>query len=526
MSTSHVLLRSLAVIAAAWFALVAASPAAAAPPAIDSAAPAAIGSAPPALAAEPPPVAAAELAARRARVAEALGPNALLVLVAPEPARRNGDVSWPFRQDDDLYWLTGVAVPGTALVLVTGPDGALVRSVLFAPEADPRAELWTGPVPTFEELTAASGIEEVAATGELRPFLAAALSGRPWGESDLYRYYRAPVMPGFSRAVAAGGATVWLALGSRGFAGDGASPSLALAREVRESWPEAAVANATPLLVARREIKSPAEVAILERAIAITEQGIRAGMRRALTAERENQVQAAVEHAFRDLGACCWGFPSIVAAGANTTILHYEAGEAPIGRGDLVLLDVGADYRGYTADISRTFPADGTFSADQRAIYQAVLDVWEAALPRLVAGTLYADVHRFAVERMGEELLALGLITENVAEQVTLYFPHGLGHPLGLQVHDVFDRTRVLEPGMVWSLEPGLYVRPDDVTASAAFAALDADQQAALRAALDRYAGLGARIEDDVLITAGAPRVLSDGAPRTIAAIEAWMAGG
>lgn len=492
---------------------------------------------PPALAAEPPPVAAAatpaidaaEHAARRARVAEALGPNALLVLVAPEPARRNGHVSWPFRQDDDLYWLTGVAVPGTALALVTGPEGgaAGLRTVLFAPEADPRAELWTGPVPTFEELTATSGVEEVAATGELRPFLAAALSGRPWGESDLYRYYRPPVLPDLSRAVAAGGATVWLPLGDRGFgARESASAALALAADVRESWPEVAIANATPLLVAHREIKSPAEVTLLERAIAITEEGIRAGMRRALTAERENQVQAAVEHAFRDLGACCWGFPSIVAAGANTTILHYEAGEDPIDRGDLVLLDVGADYRGYTADVTRTFPADGTFSGEQRAIYQAVLDVWEAALPRLVPGTLYADVHRFALERMGEELLALGLVTENAPEQVELYFPHGLGHPLGLQVHDVFDRTRPLEPGMVWSLEPGLYVRPDDVTASAAFAALDEARQTAVRAALDRYAGLGVRIEDDVLITDGAPRVLSDGAPRTIAAIEAWMAGG
>ncbi|HEX6202264.1 MAG TPA: Xaa-Pro aminopeptidase [Thermoanaerobaculia bacterium] len=477
-----------------------------------------------ALGAEPPPVAAGELAARRAAVAAELGPDALLLLVAPEPARRNGDVSWPFRQDDDLYWLTGVAVPGSALALVTGPDGALVRTVLFAPEADPLAELWTGPVPTFEELSAVSGVEEVAASGELRPFLGAALSGRSWGESDLYRYYRPPAVPGFSRAVAAGRATVWLELGPRGFGG-AASPALELARQVRDTWPEVSLANATPLLVARREIKSPAEVALLERAIAITEEGIRAGMLRALTAERENQVQAALEHAFRDLGACCWGFPSIVAAGANTTILHYEAGEDAIEREGLVLLDVGADYRGYTADVTRTFPADGTFSPDQRAIYQAVHDVWEAALPRLVAGTLYADVHRFAMERMGEELLELGLITENVVEQVRLYFPHGLGHPLGLQVHDEFDRLRPLEPGMVWSLEPGLYVRPGDVEASDAFAALSEEQQARVRAALARYAGLGVRIEDDVLITDGAPRVLSDGAPRAIEAIEGWMAG-
>ncbi|HUO87009.1 MAG TPA: Xaa-Pro aminopeptidase, partial [Thermoanaerobaculia bacterium] len=439
-----------------------------------------------AAAVEVPAVPADELAARRAAVAAALGPDSLLVLVAPEPAPRNGDVSWPFRQDDDLFWLTGVALPESALALVTGPAGELVRSVLFAPEADPDAELWTGPLPSFDELRGLSGIDEVAAPDALRPFLAAALSGRAWGESDLYRYYRPPALPAFSRAVAAGRATLWLGLGSRGFDGDGATGALELARQVRDTWPEVAIANATPLLVARREIKSQAEVALLERAIAITEEGIRAGMRRALSAERENQVQATIEHAFRDLGACCWGFPSIVAAGANTTILHYEAGEDPIGRDDLVLLDVGADFHGYTADVTRTFPADGTFSADQRAVYQAVLDVWEAMLPRLVAGTLYADVHRAAVERMGEELLALGLVTANVPEQVTLYFPHGLGHPLGLAVHDVFDRTRPLEPGMVWSLEPGLYVRPGDVTASDAFAALTADEQARVRSALDR----------------------------------------
>lgn len=470
---------------------------------------------------EPPPVAAAEYAARRTAVAAGLGPHALLVLVAPEPATRNGDVAWPFRQDDDLYWLTGVTVPSSALALVTGGDGELVRTVLFAPEADPLAELWTGPVPTAEELAATSGIEEIEPPGALRPFLAAALSGRSWGDEELYRYYRRPVLPELARAVAAGDATVWLALGNRGF-GD-ASPALALAREVRETWPEVRIANVEPALVDRREIKSAAEVALLERAIAITEEGIRAGMRRALAAERENQVQATLEATFRDLGACCWGFPSIVAAGANTTILHYEAGEDPIERDGLVLLDVGADYRGYTADVTRTFPADGSFSDDQRAIYQAVLDVWEAALPRLVAGALYADVHTFAMERMGEELLALGLVSENVPEQVALYFPHGLGHPLGLQVHDDFDRTRALEPGMVWSLEPGLYVRPGDVTASPVFAELDEERQASIGVALDRYAGLGVRIEDDVLITAGAPRVLSDGAPRTVAEIEGWM---
>ena len=485
---------------------------------------AALAAAPVATAGQPPSIAAGEYAARRARVAEALGPDALLVLVAPEPAVRNGDVTWPFRQDDDLLYLTGVDLPGTALALVPGEETH--REVLFAPAADPAAALWTGPVPGFEALAEASGIEEVVAADLLRPFLAAALSGLPWGETELYRYYRPPGLPHFAGAARQGRARVWLDLGPRRLDADPPTPALRLAHELRETWPDVALGDATPLLSGLREVKSPAEVALLERATAITAEGIRAAMRRALTAEGENQVQATLEATFRDLGACCWGFPSIVAAGPNATILHYEAGEAPLARDGLVLLDVGAEVAGYTADISRTFPADGTFSDAQRALYQAVLDVWEALLPRLRPGARFADLHQEAVRLLGEELLGLGLVAANVPEQVTLYFPHGLGHPLGLQVHDVFDRTRILEEGMVWTLEPGLYVRPDAVTASPAYTALAEAEQAAVRAALERYAGLGVRIEDDVLITAGAPRVLSAGAPRGVDEIEAWMAAG
>ncbi|HEX2252390.1 MAG TPA: aminopeptidase P N-terminal domain-containing protein, partial [Thermoanaerobaculia bacterium] len=172
----------------------------------------------------PPPVPAAEYAARRARVAEAIGPDALLLLVSPAPAPRNGDVSWPFRQDDDLLYLTGAAGPRTALALLPGEEHH--RAVLFAPDADPLDELWTGPVASHEELAAATGIDEVVSIDELPGFLAAALSGRPWGESDLYRYFRPPATPRFSAAVAAGRATVWLALGNRGFGSGGALEAL------------------------------------------------------------------------------------------------------------------------------------------------------------------------------------------------------------------------------------------------------------------------------------------------------------
>jgi Xaa-Pro aminopeptidase len=247
-------------------------------------------------------------------------------------------------------------------------------------------------------------------------------------------------------------------------------------------------------------------------------------MRRALTAETENQIQATVEFTFRDLGACCWGFPSIVGAGEHTTILHYPAGEAPVPQGALVLLDVGAEVEGYTADITRTFPADGTFSPEQRAIYDAVYRTSRAILPKMRPGVAYSDLHLEATDLLAEELRALGLVSAADRKQAEMYFFHGLGHPLGLQVHDELDNTRKLEPGMVWTLEPGLYVRPADVEGSATFKALPEAEQATIRAALERYAGLGVRIEDDVLITDGAPRLLSADIPAEPGEIEAFMA--
>lgn len=469
---------------------------------------------------EPAAISAEEYSARRARVAAALGPDAILVMLSPQSALRNGDVTWPFRQDDDLYYLTGVAEEQTALILMPGEER--YREVLFARERDPLTEAWDGPIPEHDELAKRSGIEEVHASGGAHELVAAALSGNRWGPSEIYRYYREPATPHLREAVRAGRATVWLDLGMRLFGASG--PTLELAREIREAWPEVEIRDVAPLLFALREVKSDAEVAHISHAISITEAAIRAGMARALTAERENQIAASVESRFLDLGACCWAFPSIVAAGSNTTILHYPAGRASVPRDGLVLLDVGADFRGYAADVTRTFPADGTFSPEQRAIYDAVHRAWKAALPKLRAGTRYVDVHLATLDFLAKELQELGLVTSEAREQAEMYFFHGLGHPLGMQTHDEFDRLGDLEAGMVWSLEPGLYVRPADVEASPVFQALNDDEKATIRAALEHYAGIGVRIEDDVLITTGAPRVLSDGAPRDPDEIEKVMA--
>jgi Xaa-Pro aminopeptidase len=296
------------------------------------------------------------------------------------------------------------------------------------------------------------------------------------------------------------------------------------ADQLRRRFPEVAFRDAAPLLHAMREIKSATELTLIQRAIDITVAAQNAAMARVLTATREYEVQATIEFTFRNLGACCWAFPSIVAAGPNATTLHYETNNGPIVRDGLVLTDIGAEVDGYGADVTRTYPADGTFSAEQRAIYDAVLAAQEAAIPLMRAGRRFIEVHHKALEVVGRELLKLGLVTKNTPEQAGLYLFHGSGHPLGLQTHDVYDRTRAFEPGMVFTNEPGIYVRRDDIVGSEVFKALAPVEQESMRAAVARYAGIGVRIEDDVLITAAEPKVLSAGAPRTAKDIEALMA--
>jgi Xaa-Pro aminopeptidase len=273
-----------------------------------------------------------------------------------------------------------------------------------------------------------------------------------------------------------------------------------------------------------REIKSPSELALIQRAVDVTVAAQKAAMARVLTAARENEVEATIAFTFRNLGACCWAFPSIVASGRNATTLHYETNNDPIARGGLLLTDLGAEVDGYSADVTRTYPASGAFSPEQRAIYEIVLAAQNETIPLMRPGHRMIEVHDKAQEIVGRELLKLGLVTKNVREQSELYLFHGPGHPLGLQTHDVYDRARVFEPNMVFTNEPGVYVRKDDVLASDVFGKLSTAEQQSVRRALERYDGIGVRIEDDVLITSGEPKVLSAAAPRTVTEIEALMA--
>jgi Xaa-Pro aminopeptidase len=466
-------------------------------------------------------IAPSEYAARRAAVAKAIGRDAVMVAFSAAPARRTGDVDWPFRQEDNLLYLTGMNVPDATLVLL--PGDAQHPEFLFAADRNPSTERWTGRIASAADVTAATAVKEVQSARTFEQFVDALFQGSPFDRTPgPGTYFLPPVAPAFLSSFRAGRAELWLVLHDR--QAREMPREQRFAEELRRRYPEIRVRDASPILLAMRETKSDAEIALIQRAVDITVAAQKAAMTRVLTAAHEYEVQATIEFTFRNLGACCWAFPSIVAAGRNATTLHYETNDDPIVREGLVLTDVGAEVEGYSADVTRTYPANATFSREQRAIYDIVLAAQNETLPLMRAGHSFIEIHERAQEVVGRGLVALGLVTKNVLEQSELYLFHGPGHPLGLQTHDVYDRQRRFEPGMVFTNEPGVYIRKDDVLATEVFRKLPPAEQQSLRAALDRYDGIGVRIEDDVLITAGEPKILSAAAPRTPQAIEAFMA--
>jgi len=469
----------------------------------------------------PPAIAPAEYAARRAALAKAIGPDAAFIAFSFTPARRTGDIDWPFRQEDNLLYLTGMNAPDTTLAMLPGEPAH--PELLFTTDRDPSNERWTGRILSAREVTDATAVKDVRSSSRVDAFVDALLRGGGFGDRGPAAYYATPFAPAFFAAFKAGRAEVWLVLQDRG-ARTTPTREQRFAEDLRRRYPEVRIRDASPILLAMREIKSDAELALIQRAVDVTVDAQKAAMARVLTASREYEVQATIEFTFRTLGACCPAFPSIVAAGRNATTLHYETNEDPIVRGGLLLTDLGAEVDGYSADVTRTYPADGAFSRDQRAIYDVVLAAQNETLPLMRPGHKFIEIHDRAQEVVGRELLKLGLVTKNAREQTELYLFHGPGHPLGLQTHDVYDRQRTFERGMVFTNEPGVYVRKDDILASAMFAKLAAGEQQTIRAALDRYDGIGVRIEDDVLITAAEPKVMSAGAPRTAHDIEALMA--
>ncbi|WP_262693266.1 aminopeptidase P family protein [Kordiimonas aquimaris] len=459
-----------------------------------------------------------ELALRYQTLAAAMPDNAVTLLFSGEEKNRSNDIQWPFRQSNEINYFTGSTKRQTSFALVK--DGSKVTTVIFAQEADPTFETWIGRISDFDTIKEATGVDLVISAAEMPDFLSALMNGRAW-DADRYAPAR---FPSFYRAVRNTEATIWLSLGRYRDTDSTSTPALVYAEKVKQNFPDIAVRNITPVINDMREIKSPWELKQLQDAIDITVEAQKEAMKRVVTANHEYQVEATIEFTFRDKGACCPSYPSIVASGNNATVLHYDENNDIIKRDQLLLTDVGAELNYYAADTTRTYPASGKFSEAQAAIYNAVLDGQTQAIASVKQGIIAQELEAIANQTMGKHLLALGLIEKNERDQVELYYLHGLSHTIGLDVHDTWETDLELRPNMVITVEPGLYVRKDDVFNSDVFKEMSETAQAMVRENIEKYEGIGVRIEDDILVQENSYVNMSVGAPRTIADIEAFMA--
>jgi len=408
------------------------------------------------------------LAARRAALLDSIE-TGIAVIRSAEVRSIEGDYPQEsdYREDNDFFYLTGLEAPGGWLVLVARPDSH-DRVILYLPEPDSARERWAGSrtVPDGEaERLSGIGTVRAAARAELEIHELIAGSGSPARTGALYLRPREKDSPFFQRMLVAD----------------------------RELGPPVRVADLGVRLAQLRLIKDADEVARLRRAIAITGDGLREAMEIARPGIYEYELEARVEYAFRRAGAERVGFPSIIGSGPNSTTLHYDLNRRQTREGDLVVMDVGAEFGYQTADITRTIPVSGRFTPRQRALFDLVLGAQAAAIDSVRPGT---DIQQ--LNRVARDYLRAHSDTLCGPAPCDRYFTHGLSHWLGMDVHDVGSYASVLAPGMVLTVEPGIYIPEEQ---------------------------LGIRVEDDVLVTTGGREVLSSGIPRAARDVEAVMRG-
>jgi Xaa-Pro aminopeptidase len=455
-----------------------------------------------------------DLGARRARVMDRLGPDAMLILLSAPTRTYSLDVDYEYRQDSNFYYLTGLSQEDTVLVLM--PGNATRREVLFVKDRDPSREHWYGRSLSHAEATARTGIRTVLARGRFESFIGAMLSRRGFdGTVDAGEATR------FFDALSEGRGRLAFVLETPGVSAP-LSPTMDLMRRLRERYAGFQTVDLTPLVTDLRLVKTPLEQKILARATEISGEAQMAGMRVARPGAYEYEVKAAIESVHRGRGAVSWAYPSIVASGPNATILHYPEADRQMQAGDLLLVDAACNYQYMSPDITRTYPVSGSFTQPQKDVYAIVLRAQEEAMQVARPGSSIAAIHNRVVEVLKAELLRLGLITDASGEQYRMWFTHGATHYIGIDVHDVGERTRPLRPGMSFVIEPGLYIRQsvlDALPRTAENIALVEKVQPAVK----KYADIGVRVEDSFLIEESGLRRLSSAVPRTIEEVEAFM---
>ena len=430
----------------------------------------------------------AVFAARRDAYMQAIGTSGVAIVRSLPERLRNGDAFFPFRQHSDLIYLTGFVEPDTTLVLRPGAETE--RVIMFVRPRDPEMETWDGRRAGLEGAKATYGADAAYPIAELPAKISELIANC----EDLY-----------------------FSLGLDDAMDHLIATTIAKLRktEKRGKRPPRAVIDPRVALHELRLHKRPEELVAMRKAADISIEAHIAAMKAGKPGIYEHEIEAVVNYTFRRRGGSGPGYATIVGAGANATILHYIENKCAIAEGDLVLVDAGCEYDHYTADITRTWPASGRFSAVQKRVYQIVLDCQVEAIEMIKPGVTLDEIHNHCVRRLTEGMIALGLLggsaDDRIADQTfRKFYMHGTSHWLGLDVHDagVYTRdgkARPLEAGMVITVEPGLYV------------ATDAEAPPELR-------GIGIRIEDDVLVTPTGYEVLTAACPKKIEDIEAACA--
>jgi Xaa-Pro aminopeptidase len=432
-------------------------------------------------------------ATRRASLLARMEPGAVAFLATAPEAVRNGDSEYPYRHDSAFYYLTGFPEPESALVLVAARGDQPARSILFCREKNPEREIWDGLRYGPAAAQAEFGVEAfpIAALDDKvielladAPALYCRLARDERLDAQLRRWFDG--------------------VRGKGRAGIVAPPQLR---------------DLMPLVDEMRVVKDEGEQAVMLRAGQISAAAHRRAMAAARPGMFEYELEAELLYEFRKNGAQFPAYTPIVASGANSCILHYNSNNRRMQDGDLVLIDAGCELDGYASDITRAWPVNGRFTDAQRELYELVLAAQQAAFDAIVPGRTFHGAHDAAVKVLAQGMLDTGLLDRNTAgtlddvianKAYTAFYMHGTSHWLGMDVHDTGayrdtalpDKpSRALVEGMVLTVEPGIYVRPGPGVP-------------------ERYWHIGIRIEDDVVVTANGPRVLTDDVPKAVADIE------
>jgi len=430
-----------------------------------------------------------EYAKRRNQLMKMAGEGSIIILLAAPASIRNNDAHYPYRQDSDFLYLSGFREPEAMLVMIPEETGG--KCILFCRNRDPDREMWDGVMVGLDAAVSEYGMDHAYDFSEVEKRLPDLLHDRDRIYFDLGRN------PLFDQRLIG-----WL----NDFRGK--------ARKTFHAPEE--IHALDHMLHDMRVYKSREELSAMRRAAKITIEAHERAMKVCQPGMNEADIHAELLHTFTG-HHCEPSYLPIVGGGVNACVLHYITNRDVLNDGDLLLIDAGAEYDGYASDITRTFPVNGKFSAEQRELYEVVLAAQAAAMEKAFAGNQWQEVHDAAIRVATEGMISLGILEHSLDEELETegykhFYVHNTGHWLGLDVHDVGEyqidgHSRELEPGMVMTIEPGIYISP---------------QESSVRQC---WRGVGIRIEDNVAITRNEPRILTDDLARTADDIEALMAG-